>query len=74
MRMSTQTPLPKKIEDARAEHARLDAEIAEHDIAYHQKDAPVISDAAYDALRRRLEALEKAFPELESAASRRVGS
>ena len=37
--------------DARAEHARLGAEIAKHDIAYHQNDAPTVSDADYDRYR-----------------------
>ncbi|MCH8522320.1 NAD-dependent DNA ligase LigA [Glycocaulis sp.] len=49
---------------AAAEHARLAEEIAAHDRAYYAEDAPVISDAEYDALRARLEALEAAFPEL----------
>lgn len=52
---------------ARAEHKLLGAEIAEHDRRYYQEDAPVVSDADYDALRRRYEALEAAFPELHSA-------
>ncbi len=63
--------------EARAEHARLAEDIAAHDVAYHQKDAPVISDAAYDALRRRYEELEAAFPELVEATaslSRKVGA
>jgi DNA ligase (NAD+) len=61
---------------ARAEHARLGAEIAGHDQRYHGEDAPVISDADYDALRRRYTALEEAFPALASGASenRRVGA
>ena len=65
-----------KPETARAEHARLAAEIAEHDRRYHAEDAPTISDAAYDALRRRLDALEAAHPELASAESptKRVGA
>jgi DNA ligase (NAD+) len=54
---------------ARAEHARLGDEIAKHDIAYHQNDAPTVSDADYDALRRRFDALEKAFPDLAKVAS-----
>ena len=62
--------------EARVEHARLHDEIAAHDVAYHQKDAPVVSDAEYDALRRRYEALEAQFPELAGAASlsRSVGA
>ena len=46
------------------------AEIAGHDIAYYQRDAPTISDAEYDALRRRYEALEAAFPELAATECR----
>jgi len=52
------------LEDARAEHARLAEEIAGHDKRYYQDDAPTLSDADYDALRRRYEALEAEFPEL----------
>jgi DNA ligase (NAD+) len=64
------------IDEARAEHARLGAEIAEHDRRYYQDDAPTISDAEYDALRRRYEALERDHPELQTADSltRRVGA
>ena len=40
----------------------LIAEIEKHDIAYYQNDAPLISDAEYDALCKRLALLEKAFP------------
>ena len=40
-------------EQAKAEHARLAAEIAEHDMRYYQEDAPTVSDADYDALRQR---------------------
>jgi len=58
-------------EEAEAEIARLSTEIARHDLAYHQKDAPEITDAAYDALKRRLVALEAAFPELATADSPR---
>jgi len=56
--------------EARAEHASLAAELAEHDRRYHQEDAPTISDAAYDALRRRSGELEAAFPELRTAIGR----
>lgn len=42
---------------------RLSGQISKHDILYHQKDAPVISDAEYDRLRQRLEELEKLYPE-----------
>ena len=49
-----------------AQHASLVDTINLHDIAYHQNDAPTISDANYDALRKQLLALEKAFPGLKS--------
>ena len=39
--------------EARAEHARLGAEISQHDKRYYQHDAPTVSDAEYDRLRRR---------------------
>jgi DNA ligase (NAD+) len=74
----TKEPKAPKLTLARAreEHARLQAEIAEHDRRYHGEDAPTISDADYDALRRRYTALEEQFPKLVDAdsASRKVGA
>jgi DNA ligase (NAD+) len=63
-------------EDASADHARLGEEIAAHDQRYYQDDAPTVSDADYDALRRRYEALETEHPELRSDASltKKVGA
>jgi DNA ligase (NAD+) len=52
------------VAEARAEHTRLAETIAAHDRTYYRDDAPTVSDAEYDALRQRYEALEKAFPEL----------
>jgi DNA ligase (NAD+) len=49
---------------AKAELKRLSAEIDEHSRRYFQEDAPTISDAEYDALRRRSEAIELRFPHL----------
>src|SRR6516164_3045574 len=61
---------------AKAEHARLEAEIAGHDQRYYQDDAPSVSDAAYDALRQRYNAIEARFPDLKTldSLSRRVGA
>jgi len=55
--------------EARAEHDALGREIAEHDRRYYEEDAPTISDAEYDALRQRYEALEGLFPELKTSES-----
>jgi DNA ligase (NAD+) len=61
---------------AKAELKRLAAEIGAHDRRYYQEDVPTVSDAAYDALRRRNEEIEARFPELVRAdsPSRRVGA
>ncbi len=49
---------------AREEIAELRSEIARHDALYHRQAAPEISDADYDALKRKLRALEAAFPDI----------
>ncbi len=54
---------------AKAEHARLTAEISEHDRRYYQQDRPTITDAAYDALRARYNAIETRFPDLRTLES-----
>jgi DNA ligase (NAD+) len=50
--------------EARSELDRLAREIAEHDRRYYQEDAPTVTDAEYDGLRRRNQAIEARFPEL----------
>jgi DNA ligase (NAD+) len=57
------------LEAAAAELARLTAELARHDALYHAEDAPEITDADYDALKRRALEIEGRFPGLTSAAS-----
>jgi DNA ligase (NAD+) len=61
---------------AKSELKRLAQDIATHDERYYQNDAPTISDADYDALRRRNAAIEQQFPDLVRAdsPSRRVGA
>jgi DNA ligase (NAD+) len=61
---------------AKVEHMRLALEIEGHDRHYYQDDAPKISDAAYDALRLRVNAIEARFPELitSESPSQKVGA
>ncbi|MBW7057158.1 NAD-dependent DNA ligase LigA [Paracoccus bogoriensis] len=61
---------------AMAEIADLVARVSAADRAYHGEDAPFISDAEYDALKRRLQELEHLHPDLARADSptRRVGA
>lgn len=62
--------------DARNELARLSKLLADANIAYHSHDNPVMSDAEFDALKRRNEQIEKAFPNLKrgDSASDQVGA
>src|SRR5246500_2019094 len=61
---------------AKVEHKRLALELEEHDRLYYQDDAPKVSDAEYDALRQRFNAIEKRFPELVTfeSPSQKVGA
>lgn len=71
------TPVDKMDETEAAELLQsISAELAEHDKRYHQEDAPVISDADYDALKQRYLAIEAAFPHLKpvEAPSDKVGA
>jgi DNA ligase (NAD+) len=74
-------PVPRPVdllteEEARAELTSLAEEIQHHDRLYYTDDAPEISDADYDRLRRRNAEIEARFPELIRADSptRRVGA
>ncbi len=62
--------------EAVLELERLADELAGHDLRYHQHDAPTISDADYDALKRRNEEIEARFPHLvrENSPSLKVGA
>ena len=61
--------------EAATELGLLADEIAEHDRHYYQEDEPAVSDAAYDALRQRNDAIEARFPALKrsDSPSERVG-
>jgi DNA ligase (NAD+) len=61
---------------AKVELKRLAREIESHDKHYYQEDAPKISDAEYDALRQRFNAIEARFPELvtSDSPSQKVGA
>jgi DNA ligase (NAD+) len=61
---------------AKTEHARLEVEIKQHDEQYYQRDAPSVSDAEYDFLRRRYNAIEERFADLRTleSLSVRVGA
>jgi DNA ligase (NAD+) len=64
------TPVAKLDEkEAKAELKKLGEAISKADAAYYQDDAPEITDADYDALRKRLLAIEARFPELKRADS-----
>src|SRR5262245_48569318 len=67
---ATKVPVDDLTEkQAKAEHTRLDAEIKVHDTLYYQQDAPKLSDADYDALRNRYNAIEQRFPNLRTLES-----
>jgi len=57
------------VKQAKAEHAQLTLEITAHDKRYYQQDRPTISDAEYDALRQRYNAIEARFPDLRTLES-----
>ena len=78
--MAKKSILSKPVEElsqaeAKRELARLASEMAEHDRRYYLEDAPAISDADYDTLRRRNLAIESRFPPLKrsDSPSERVG-
>jgi DNA ligase (NAD+) len=61
---------------AKVELKRLALELERHDKAYYQEDAPKISDAQYDALRKRFNAIEARFPEFvtSDSPSQKIGA
>src|SRR5882724_2071936 len=83
-RTATKTAKTKTLADvakltraqAKVELKRLALELEGHDRRYYQDDAPSITDAAYDALRQRFNAIEARFPELVTgdSPSQKVGA
>src|SRR6201995_5247258 len=61
---------------AKVEHKRLALELEAHARRYYQDDAPSVTDAEYDALRQRFNAIEKRFPDLvtSESPSQKVGA
>ena len=76
--MNADTTPPEELthDAAERELERLAQEIKRHDELYYTQSAPELSDAEYDALRRRNEAIEARFPDLKRAdsPSDRVGA
>ncbi|OIN80111.1 NAD-dependent DNA ligase LigA [Mycobacterium malmoense] len=52
--------------EIRRQWRELADEVREHQFRYYVRDAPIISDAEFDQLLRRLEALEEQYPELRT--------
>ncbi len=61
--------MTKPSADIITRHKKLAEKIHYHDELYHGQDAPEISDADYDSLRREFELLESQFPELKTSSS-----
>ncbi|MFN3676277.1 MAG: NAD-dependent DNA ligase LigA [Sphingomonas pseudosanguinis] len=74
--MTALPALPQTDLEAAADLEALAREIAHHNRLYHTEDAPEISDADYDALVRRNNAIEAAFPHLvrSDSPNRQVGA
>jgi len=79
-KVAKKKPLPDVADltkaQAKVEHMRLALELEGHDKRYYQDDAPSVTDAEYDALRQRFNAIEKRFPDLvtSDSPSQKVGA
>jgi DNA ligase (NAD+) len=68
--------VPETLHDAELRAEKLREELRHHSRLYYALDAPEISDAAYDALARELQAIEEIYPELitPDSPTQRVGA
>ena len=57
------------LDDARALHSELAAQVQYHRDLYYKEETPELTDAEYDALEGQLRGLESEFPELKTADS-----
>lgn len=73
--LPSKDPASLGFDEARMEAEALRAEVHRHAHLYHVEDRPVVSDEEYDRLFRRLQELERAWPDLVTPDSptRRVG-
>lgn len=71
-----ETHTPQEFDAARAEATRLAEEIERFRLAYHSEGVSLVSDAEYDERFRRLEAIEREYPELagQDSPTREVGA
>jgi DNA ligase (NAD+) len=76
MTLPAKTSTKRMSADAAVELNTLAQQIAKHDVLYHQRDTPEISDAAYDKLRKRYNKLREDYPHLipEGDPAMRVGA
>ena len=68
--------IPADFEEARSESERLAADIERFRSTYYSEGVSLVSDAQYDEMFHRLEAIERAFPELagQDSPTREVGA
>jgi DNA ligase (NAD+) len=52
--------------EAKKRHNKLKEQLEHYDYEYHVLDAPTVTDAVYDGLRKEMRAIEAEFPELKT--------
>ncbi len=69
-----ETPSVQSSPGEYAQYLALSAAVARHNRAYHEEDAPTIPDNEYDALVKRLRALEATHPDWGERAAQEMGA